>query len=447
MNRFCIFIGLLCAGILCFAQQNFTLKITGRIPSPDDVRLYQIQVGAFKVPANAENLLGILTAASLNAGSEKYLDFTRVVVNGIGAGEVPACLEKLKSLGFSEVFIKIDVNTAAALSALRLPVSTAALPSGELKEIANRNVKVGETKSLADLAEGRNVAYWVSSTPSSIRVDSTGNITGLKVGNGFISINETEYISVAVVPQEAFYVVPESEAALLPKESKTGNTDTGDLTEYATEPTFRLAYRFRNKGEEKGASGGNGGVDILARGADYEWLWTTYYQGGWFYNLNGEMREMINGRQRSANSVTLTVKPEFIYADGVPYLQLKHFLYNPNNHPVEGQKFGASADVMIHKNDSASLLHTPYGASMADSLVNPSLTLMFVAESGNGITPVDTLWLGTYGSGHLNYIFNDRRVDIHNADSAIGFSYQNIYLRPNETKEFVVRFTLARNED
>jgi hypothetical protein len=160
------------------------------------------------------------------------------------------------------------------------------------------------------------------------------------------------------------------------------------------------------------------------------------------------MREMINGYQKSDNGVTLTVKPEFIYDDGVPYLQLKHYLHNANNYPVDGQKFGASADAMIHQNDHASLTHKSYGAYMTDSPDNPSLMLMFIAESGNGINPVDTLWLGTWNSGeHLDHIFDDQRADVHDRDSAIGFSYQNIALLPDETKEFVLRFTLARSED
>jgi hypothetical protein len=103
---------------------------------------------------------------------------------------------------------------------------------------------------------------------------------------------------------------------------------------------------------------------------------------------------------------------------------------------------------MIHKNDYASLIHTDYGAYMTDSESNPTLELMFVCELGNGINPVDTLWLGRWNSGiHLDNVYNDSRSDIHNADSAIGFSYQNIDLEPDETKEFIVRFTMAMTED
>jgi hypothetical protein len=443
MYRSFVFIILLFVSLSGFAQQNAGVRVIGRIPDASDNRLYQIQVGAFKVVRNAEGVFERLTDASLNPSYEKYLDFTRVIIKGIRAGDIPLYIERVRRAGFSELFVKIDPGVTAS----RLPVSTALIPSTTLKEIAYRSVKVGETKSLADIVAGKNVVSWRSSTPSTVSVDSSGIIKGLQIGNGYISINENEYISVVVVPAENFYLVPESEAAMLPENSKTSDASTSNLNEYRTEPTFRLAYRFNNKGEHKGASGTNGGIDILGRGPDYEWLWTTFYQGGWFYDLNGVKREMINGFQRDANNgVELTVKPEFIYDNGIPYLQLRHILRNPGNSAVTGQKFGASADVMIHKNDDAPLVHTDYGAYMTDFASNPSLELMFVSESGNGINPVDTLWLGTYWS-HMDNIYTDRRSDISGVDSAIGFSYQNIDLAPRGTKEFIVRFTLARTED
>jgi hypothetical protein len=103
---------------------------------------------------------------------------------------------------------------------------------------------------------------------------------------------------------------------------------------------------------------------------------------------------------------------------------------------------------MIHENDYASLIHKPYGAYMTDSETNPTIELMFIGESGKDITPVDTLWLGTWMSGeHLDYIYENKRTDVTGSDSAIGFSYQNINLAAGETREFIVRFTLARNEN
>ena len=451
MNRRFILVSLLLLSVLCFSQQNSGFRIVGGIPIPEGDELFKIQVGAYKVIRNADRAFERLVNASLSPVYEDYMDFTRVVIKGISARDIPIYLDKIEKSGFREVMIKVDTSSYSLnmrpLGAESLPTSDAVLPSASLTEVAYRSVRVGETKSLADIWESRNVTAWENSTPSTVAVDAYGNITGLNIGNALIGINQSEYVSVVVVPQEEFYVVPDSFEALLPPESKMGDTSSEDITEYRTEPTFRLAYRFNNRDEYKGASGRNGGIDILGRGADYRWLWTTFMQGGWFYDLNGEKREMVNGYQKSSNGVTLTVKPEFVYYNGVPYLQLRHLLYNPNNFSVSDQKFGASADVMIHQNDYAALVHTPYGAYMTDSASNPSLELMFVGEAGDGITPVETLWLGTWDNGaHINHIYDDSRFDISGEDSAIGFSYQSIDLLPGETKEFIVRFTLARNE-
>jgi len=437
-------IGLCLLTVWCFAQQDAGIRVIGRIPDATDRKLYQIQVGAYKITRNAEDAYEKLRTASLNPSYEQYRDFTRVAIKGIRAGDIPRYIERVRRAGFSELFIKLNSSGVAG----RLPVSTAALPPSALHEIAYRSVKVGETRNLTDIVKDKNNVSWKSSTPSIVSVNSSGVITGLKIGNGYISINETEYISVVVVPSQDFYILPESQAAMLPQNSRTGEYGTRNITEYETEPTFRLAYRFNNKGESRGASGGNGGIDILGRGPNYQWLWTTFGQGGWFYDLNGIKREMINGYQKDPrNGVELRVKPEFVYDKGVPYLQLRHILRNPGNHTVSGQKFGASADVMIHRNDHAALEHTPYGAYMTDSETNPSLELMFICESGDGISPVDTLWLGNYGGGtHLEHIYDDSRSEVRYVDSAIGFSYQNIDLAPGQTKEFTVRFTLARTE-
>jgi hypothetical protein len=187
----------------------------------------------------------------------------------------------------------------------------------------------------------------------------------------------------------------------------------------------------------------------MGRGEYDEWLLTTSNQGGWFYDLNGVMREMANGFQRGSNGVTLTIKPEFVYdVNGVPCLQLRHILHNTNTRAVTNQKFGACADVMINENDLAFLELASYGVLMTDSLSNPSLKLMFICLTGEGIDPVDTLWLGTWRQGkNLSNVYNDNRVDVNYTDSAIGFSYKNINLAAGESKEFVIRFALVKDED
>ena len=114
MKRSCILIHLLLLSVLCFAQQNTGIRVIGRIPDATDGKLYQMQVGSFKVDQNAVNAFEKLKAASLNPSYEKYLDFTRVMLKGISAKDVPAYIERIRMAGFSEVFIKIDPSGVAA---------------------------------------------------------------------------------------------------------------------------------------------------------------------------------------------------------------------------------------------------------------------------------------------------------------------------------------------
>ena len=114
MKRSYIFIYLLFLSVLCFAQQNIGIRVIGIIPDATDSRSYQMQVGSFKVAQNASNAFEKLKAASLNPSYEKYLDFTRVLLKGISAKDVPSHIEKIRRAGFSEVFIKIDPANGTA---------------------------------------------------------------------------------------------------------------------------------------------------------------------------------------------------------------------------------------------------------------------------------------------------------------------------------------------
>jgi len=414
MRRVFLFLNLLFFSTFCFAQQYPNLRVIGGIPRAGDDRPYQIQVGAFKVYQNAQRTFDLLRNASFTPAYESYIDYTRVVINGVAARDVPFYLHRIQNLGFVEVIIRLDTGRRTAA---QTPSSAPPTPSSVPSEIGYRTIVEDETAGRA------------------------GGAAGEDSGGASIGTNNDENISETVVQREGFFVVPESQLVFLPPESSTGEFLIRNITGYRTDPAFSLSYRFNNMDENKGASGINGGIDIIARDGD-RWLLTTFFQGGWFYDLNGVRGGMVNGFQKDANNgVELTIKPEFIYDGGVPYLQLTHRLYNPGRVPVSGQKFGASADVMINNNDSASLINTPNGVRMVDSEGNPSIELVFICESGNGITPVDTLWLGTYDDvKHLDYIYIDRRIDVHGEDSAVCFSYQNINLAPGETKEFIVRF-------
>jgi len=118
MKRLCVLIIMFLLSVFCFAQQNAGIKVIGRIPDATDKRLYQLQVGSFRLVQNATSAFNRLRAASLNASYEQYGDLTRVVIKGVSAWAVRPCIELIRKAGFSEVFIKLDSGngTAAAQS-------------------------------------------------------------------------------------------------------------------------------------------------------------------------------------------------------------------------------------------------------------------------------------------------------------------------------------------
>jgi len=113
MKRLCVFMFIFLFSVFCFAQQNAGIKVIGGIPDATDNRVYQLQVGAFRLVQNAANALNKLRAASLNPCYERYGDLTRVLIRGVSGRNIRACIELIRRAGFSEVLIKLDpVNGA-----------------------------------------------------------------------------------------------------------------------------------------------------------------------------------------------------------------------------------------------------------------------------------------------------------------------------------------------
>ena len=111
MKRLLILFGLLFFAVLGFSQQNSSPKIVGGFPSADNDTLYQIQVGAFRLPQNIDRALGKLLGVSLNPAYEQYTDLFRVMVKGVSYRELPLVLDKMKASGFAEIIIRPEAAT------------------------------------------------------------------------------------------------------------------------------------------------------------------------------------------------------------------------------------------------------------------------------------------------------------------------------------------------
>jgi hypothetical protein len=95
-----MFLFLMCG--FCFAQN---IKVIGGIPRTDTGKLYQLQIGAFQLTANANNALEILKRNGFVPLYEKRGDLIRVFVVA-NANEVQSAVDRLGRAGFREVIIR-----------------------------------------------------------------------------------------------------------------------------------------------------------------------------------------------------------------------------------------------------------------------------------------------------------------------------------------------------
>jgi hypothetical protein len=108
MKRIILFCNLFLISFFCFAQQNLPAKIIGGIPSVNSGKKYQIQVGAFNIEKNAQDAILRLRNIELHPATERFRDFTRVMVKEIPADQVRVILASVAKAGFMEVIIRED---------------------------------------------------------------------------------------------------------------------------------------------------------------------------------------------------------------------------------------------------------------------------------------------------------------------------------------------------
>jgi rare lipoprotein A len=81
-------------------------QILPAMPKPGDTKRYRLQVGSYKMARNAVDAFNKLKNLGLNPAYERYEEFFRVVLAGVGAGEIQILAEKLGSAGFREALIR-----------------------------------------------------------------------------------------------------------------------------------------------------------------------------------------------------------------------------------------------------------------------------------------------------------------------------------------------------
>jgi hypothetical protein len=102
------------------AAQN--IKVIGPVPPSDTGQLYDIQVGAFRIAANAAQAAEKLQIAGFDPVYEKHNGLVRVIVTGLGYSELRPSFERLRCAGFREVVVRKCAARPAVVVSVPAPV-------------------------------------------------------------------------------------------------------------------------------------------------------------------------------------------------------------------------------------------------------------------------------------------------------------------------------------
>ncbi|MDR2028580.1 MAG: septal ring lytic transglycosylase RlpA family protein [Treponema sp.] len=81
-------------------------RVIPAMPKPGDTKRYRLQVGSYKIARNAVDAFDKLKTLGLNPAYERYEEFFRVVLAGLGADEIESLADKLGSAGFQEALLR-----------------------------------------------------------------------------------------------------------------------------------------------------------------------------------------------------------------------------------------------------------------------------------------------------------------------------------------------------
>lgn len=296
-------------------------------------------------------------------------------------------------------------------------------------------------KVLPEDATDQTVTWSVSD--ENIATCENGTITG--VAGGLVTLtakagNKTATAKIVVLNAETPFTVTNKEDL-----KELTSDDSSKYAGYITDSAGKIAYKYTTKGHarETGLSSGVGKWDIIGNKSG-TWYSSTYVDAGWGWKINDTTVSLSEDGIAKSGNLQLQVKPVLVYNKGVPFVLFVQLLTNTGSEDLTAQKFGSGTDVQIAGNDEAPVNATEFGGNLIDSSTNMIFSLNCI--SGDGITPVSTMWIGKYDDSAMRNVYTDNRVSCINVDSAMAYSWQDIDIKAGETKVYAVRLTFVEDE-
>lgn len=179
----------------------------------------------------------------------------------------------------------------------------------------------------------------------------------------------------------------------------------------------------------------NGGYDttIMIDGA---------YPAGYGKSANQGMKFSANGGTLNIGGIFDVTQTLSFVNDGA-YVKIDYAVYNKTqvNHTVS---LASHTDVQIGGNDSAPIYITATGVRMAEGTASTANQFNLIAKNAYGVTNVDCLWFGAYGSRFDN-LWNTATTDMTGGDSGIAWGWKNRLIPAGGTQHFSVLLGIGKS--
>lgn len=165
---------------------------------------------------------------------------------------------------------------------------------------------------------------------------------------------------------------------------------------------------------------------------------TTFLDGGYYTVLKVDNNQaQVVSNLRDANGVSCNIRGEFV--NNGNYVKVIYTLKNNNSKSCK-VSLASCSDIQIGTADDAEVIKQPDGSGIIMTDTSTNLQFKFFGRNVEGVTNIDTLWIGAYPYQTV-CIFNNNNLDsFKKFDSAFAYSWQNKTIAAGETQEYSVLF-------
>ena len=176
----------------------------------------------------------------------------------------------------------------------------------------------------------------------------------------------------------------------------------------------------------------------IKRYIDSKLISTTFMDGGYYtvLKVDNNAARLVEA-DADTHGITCDIKGEFVSNNN--YIKVSYTVKN-NNSSSNKITLGTFSDIQIGTADDASVKRQADGSGIVMTDDNTGLQFKFFGRNVEGVTNIDTLWVGAFPFQIVTFYNNNDVNDFSKFDSAFAYSWQNRTIGAGETQVYSVLF-------